>query len=1292
MVVPFYRRVESSPRGACRFPLALRFIFLFCLVEPGFLWAEVVVQFRQGEANYTGTEDTHISVPARFYLDQSTDPTHFSTADGRNGNFATDPENEYFAWDWEDTAGYNWISTPSMSTRFGYGDEIGLLRFRELFGDGASQIPLGAQIQSATLFLYPDNRTSGHLARRLKPGDSANLFEALLDWNEGIRWETFGPVPGPDIGVDFKDQIAAETGQTAADLAIDVTASLQSWSADPESNRGWVLMPSGTQDIIVASGSTIANISDVRVDLQIDTPRRSEIVVTLRHGNYTALLVNRLNQPCTRPKWTKWADIDVTLDDSAAVDIHDAGTAVQPLSGTYKPDGACYSLPLCTGGGTGGLCGQSADGDWVLSIYDEYGGTNAQLTSWAIHVNDGINPQESYVSSPALAIPTRSLGGRWTSHIWSSESADPLRRPMLEVTYVDTVRAAPSRVRALPGAGGVEVEVTIPPGSNAVSPVTVTAVSDASGVAQAPGSPLVFAAAGATTQNMALSIGSAGMAHLTLAADGGLGSSQIIVEVTSTGVGIEPAILYRGLGDPSESATVTIPHGVNTSAPVTLSLSSTNPAVANFLVNTLEFPAGTGSEQTVGIDFGSTGSATLVASDDAGGIFSRSMYVVVNDEPSISYEMNIRPYVQLGDAPAGAVSDQFAIVWQTMTLATQGPDQDHFEVEYRLMGSSVWLPGPPPEIRYIGSESRRNHAATVVGLNFDSEYEYRLIHYRNGVALAGGTHQASVKTRKSDNIVFTVSANTGGGNFNAIGQLPLLAAIGPDLHFFNGDAVYYYGERELFRARISDIYTDLMATTPTVLVTGNHEMSNTTMSPSEAYGQPYADQVFMPDNGPAGDHGRGRNYSFDVGPVHFAVVNTGLGDTLASAVGPWLAVDLAASSQPWKIVVSHELPVTLDPYSVDRQYTPLVREHVLKPAVENGANLFIGGAAHSYQRYRPITAVDVTQTAPEDQISWATCNAGAGTTLVYSGNSWLRPPAGQIPSLLEAPMEVYGLVVGLGLFEVNGNLLTVKGVDLDGTPFDTQVINNCQNPAECSCPVCGDSAIEAPEMCDDGNSAGGDGCSAICQTEYHQVLYGLGEGGSVTITMDGLSLVSISAPGDQSSVVLEDLASRINAEPGLGGAHAEVVGTILIANAPIESIQVDDPGLSLEPGTQTFSQALYGISLGGSVSIVVEGVTVTAATTPGQLPPAVLTDLANRINATLAIAHAAAQVVPPYLTLLAPIDSFTVNDAGLEVGVAVPSLEEETRRLLFLLLAGLGALSISSRISRERAARVPSRH
>ena len=61
-------------------------------------------------------------------------------------------------------------------------------------------------------------------------------------------------------------------------------------------------------------------------------------------------------------------------------------------------------------------------------------------------------------------------------------------------------------------------------------------------------------------------------------------------------------------------------------------------------------------------------------------------------------------------------------------------------------------------------------------------------------------------------------------------------------------------------------------------------------------------------------------------------------------------------------------------------------------------------------------------------------------------------------------------------------------------------------------PVCGNSAVESDEQCDDGNTSGGDGCSSTCQTEqtsgngagimgvnyYSTILASHGEGGSMT--------------------------------------------------------------------------------------------------------------------------------------------------------------------------------------------------
>ncbi len=53
---------------------------------------------------------------------------------------------------------------------------------------------------------------------------------------------------------------------------------------------------------------------------------------------------------------------------------------------------------------------------------------------------------------------------------------------------------------------------------------------------------------------------------------------------------------------------------------------------------------------------------------------------------------------------------------------------------------------------------------------------------------------------------------------------------------------------------------------------------------------------------------------------------------------------------------------------------------------------------------------------------------------------------------------------------------------LDANPSQTDLNGNGQGDA-CEGVVCGNSLVQGSEQCDDGNIAGGDGCSAICTVE-----------------------------------------------------------------------------------------------------------------------------------------------------------------------------------------------------------------
>lgn len=97
---------------------------------------------------------------------------------------------------------------------------------------------------------------------------------------------------------------------------------------------------------------------------------------------------------------------------------------------------------------------------------------------------------------------------------------------------------------------------------------------------------------------------------------------------------------------------------------------------------------------------------------------------------------------------------------------------------------------------------------------------------------------------------------------------------------------------------------------PVMPVVGNHE----TYTPERAFSLPrfFTAQFFVPQNGPEGM--KGQVYSFDYGNAHFVVLDSQIGeersflpDSLALQQA-WLAADLAATKQRWKVVFLHRPP------------------------------------------------------------------------------------------------------------------------------------------------------------------------------------------------------------------------------------------------------------------------------------------------------------------------------------------------------------------------------------------------
>ena len=113
------------------------------------------------------------------------------------------------------------------------GEMQSLVRFDDIFGDAAGQIPLGATILSATLEL-----------RTTASGEGATLHRMLRPWSDGDTWDSLQNGIQAD-GVEALAQADLETGfVTTGTTRLDVTTSLQAW-ADGQANLGWAFLPLG---------------------------------------------------------------------------------------------------------------------------------------------------------------------------------------------------------------------------------------------------------------------------------------------------------------------------------------------------------------------------------------------------------------------------------------------------------------------------------------------------------------------------------------------------------------------------------------------------------------------------------------------------------------------------------------------------------------------------------------------------------------------------------------------------------------------------------------------------------------------------------------------------------------------------------------------------------------------------------------------------------------------------------------------------------------------------------------
>lgn len=295
------------------------------------------------------------------------------------------------------------------------------------------------------------------------------------------------------------------------------------------------------------------------------------------------------------------------------------------------------------------------------------------------------------------------------------------------------------------------------------------------------------------------------------------------------------------------------------------------------------------------------------------------------------------PYLQLG-TPTSIV-----VRWRTSSATSS-------RVQYGLS---------PQELSWsaVASGSTTEHVVTLAGLAPDTTYYYAFgsadellgggdtSHYFVTAPAVGsdrpvrvwilgdsGTADLAARRVRDSYYAFTGSRHT-------------------DLWLMLGDNAYESGTDDEYQAAVFDIFPDMLKKSVLWPTLGNHD--NLSASSATQTG-PYYDIFTLPTAGQAGGVPSGTEayYSFDYANIHFVVLDTS--ETLRWNPDPmidWLASDLAATNQLWKVVFFHHPPYSKGGHDSDIEGpSTRVRERALPILEANGVDLVLAGHSHSYER------------------------------------------------------------------------------------------------------------------------------------------------------------------------------------------------------------------------------------------------------------------------------------------------------------------------------------------------------
>ncbi len=150
------------------------------------------------------------------------------------------------------TSGFIYVRRDSSS----YQRSRGLFAFEDIFGSGVDQIPYGATINSASLYLYKTNDTGGVA--------NVQLYRVTQSWvegtggepadpSEGVTWDNFDQTGTNIAHVDLTDVQTQSLLFSGGYTEWNVLSMMQYWADNPGENYGWMVVNGGINDLTLYS-------------------------------------------------------------------------------------------------------------------------------------------------------------------------------------------------------------------------------------------------------------------------------------------------------------------------------------------------------------------------------------------------------------------------------------------------------------------------------------------------------------------------------------------------------------------------------------------------------------------------------------------------------------------------------------------------------------------------------------------------------------------------------------------------------------------------------------------------------------------------------------------------------------------------------------------------------------------------------------------------------------------------------------------------------------------------------